>query len=231
MSTHLDNLIFYIPDLSKRKILDVGAGKGKFLIECIERGFDASGIEYNQENVNKIKEITQDRNLNVNIKRGTAENIPSTENGFDFLNFSEVIEHVRLPENALKEAHRVLKPKGLVYMSVPNRFGWFDQHFRLAFVNWVPRSCSDVFIYLFGEHKDYQGQSGLQSLREMHYYTYNKFVREANQAGFSAQDIREIKIKNKLKNHLIILFFAIMFYKFLRLWYFDSFHFKLIKNG
>ncbi len=230
MPTHLDNLVFYIPDLKKRRILDVGAGRGKFLIECAEHGFTAKGLEYNQDNIAIIKNIAGNKNLNIDIERGIAENIPFPSDSFDFLNFSEVIEHVKLPATVLREAYRVLAPKGLAYMSVPNRFGWLDQHFHLAFVNWLPRPWADFFIYLFRKHKNYSGGSGLQKLQEMHYYTYNDFVREACQAGFLVHDMREIKIKSKFKSNKTLSFFAIITYKLFRPWYFDSFHFKLIKN-
>jgi 2-polyprenyl-3-methyl-5-hydroxy-6-metoxy-1,4-benzoquinol methylase len=229
MSSHLDNLEFYIPNIKKLRVLDVGAGRGKFLIECAEADVNAKGIEYNPENVRLSIERGRQRNINIDNTQGQAENLPFNDSSFDFINLSEVIEHVLSPEKVLLEVYRVLSDKGSVYVSVPNRFGWFDHHFHLAFVNWLPRSLSDWYIGLFGKHKAYKGESGLQRLSEMHYHTFKGFMSEAYKAGFDAKDMRVIKIKSKFKNPVsrVIL---LPVYIFLRFWYFESFHFLLIKK-
>lgn len=228
--THFEHLLFYVPDLAKRRILDIGAGRGKFLIEGAERGIKISGIEYNPENVLKAKRTAGEKGLVIDIAQGEAEHLQFPNDSFDFLNFAEVIEHVRSPEELLDEAYRVLSPSGFAYVSVPSRFCWFDPHFKIAFVNWVPRAWSDTFIRIFGEHKDYSGQSGFQRLSELHYYTYSQFVKFAKKHGFKAKDMRIFKIEKKFPNPAFSLA-AKLIYKLARPWYFRAFHFLLEKNG
>ena len=84
---------------------------------------------------------------------------------------------------------------------------------------------SDVFISIFGKHKDYsQKSAGLQSLKEMHYYTYGQINKLAQLFDFSVWDIRELKIRQMSKKS-----FLLPIYKIARAIYFDSFHLLLKK--
>jgi SAM-dependent methyltransferase len=51
--------------------------------------------------------------------QGDATHIPFRTSNFDAVVCSEVLEHVREPVSVLKEAHRVLKPGGLLLICVP----------------------------------------------------------------------------------------------------------------
>lgn len=228
MSTHFENLEFYIPDLVNKKILDLGSGKGTFLVDSVSHGAEVFGVELNEEYIRISRELARSKGVEINIQQGVAEHIPFPNNSFDFVNMSEVIEHVNEPKIVLCEVSRVLKFRGEVYISVPSRFSWFDAHFQLAFVNWLPRSWSDAYINFFGYHKDYTGEAGYQRLSEMHYYTFNKFVRLATDTGLKIKDMRLLKIKKKFKNNILI-FFISSIYIFIRPWYFRAFHFMLYK--
>ncbi len=51
-----------------------------------------------------------------------SESLPFPDGAFDVVVFSEVMEHVRFPQTALREIARVLRPKGRLVGSVPNAF-------------------------------------------------------------------------------------------------------------
>lgn len=229
MKTHLDHLIEIVPDLLSRKILDLGSGRGGFLLDVSSRGGDATGLELSPDYIEETKHRALARGLMVNVLRGVAEKMPFLEDSFDFINICEVIEHVNDPKAMLKEVRRVLKPGGLAYLSVPNRFGMRDQHFGLYFINWVPRHFSRKIISLFSkEDKDYSGNIGFQHLDQMHYYTFRKIISLTKSLSFKVSDIRIEKIKTRFKNPFTQWFFLIV-YRFLRSFYFDSFHLLLQK--
>jgi ubiquinone/menaquinone biosynthesis C-methylase UbiE len=225
--SHLDQLAILTPDILQRHILDVGAGKGRFMIECMKRGVDVSGIEYNPHYIQLANKQAEEMGLKLDLIEGRAEAMPYSDESFDFLNFSEVIEHVQDPEQVLCEAHRVLKHHGKAYLSVPNRFAIKDQHYHLYFVNWMPRSWGESLIRLLGKDKNDSGSAGRQKLSEMHYYTYGTIKKSLERAGFSSKDIRLEKLKQKLGQFYLL---ALIVYIPIRTFGLDSFHILLEKN-
>lgn len=216
MNNHLKNLEQLIGNLKGKKILDVGAGWGNFVLACLERGYDAVGLEFDDNKIAKSRE----RLSTEQMVQGRAEELPFQDNSFDFINVGEVIEHVRNPKKVLQEIYRVLKPSGHVYISVHNRFGMYDTHFRLYFLGWLPRVLANSYLSVFRRHKNYKDASDLQNITEMHYFTFTQFCKITRGLGFKAIDIRESKIKS----------FIWIYRKILRSFYFSTFHFLLTKH-
>lgn len=230
MSTHLKNLQSIIPNISQRRVLDLGAGAGEFVIDATKEGIAVTGLEKKSQNIAHAHELAQKAGVTITMIQGDALATPCKDNEFDFINLCEVIEHVDDPETLLKETYRILAPNGLVYVSVPNRFGMRDQHFKLYFLNWMPRSWGHRYVGLRGKHKSYDGSSGLQRIDQMHYFTYQAIVSLARRCGFEVFDNRDIKIKKKYPNVFIHTPIR-MIYFILKNIYFDSFHLTLKKNS
>jgi ubiquinone/menaquinone biosynthesis C-methylase UbiE len=230
MNTHLENLLELIPGLAKLHIIDVGAGRGFFLVDCAQKGIRAVGLEMNPNVIKLAKKKAEENGVEIKIVEGRAENMPFGDGCFDFANCAELIEHVDNPTLVLGEIHRILVPGGMVYMSVHNRFGIYDKHFRLWFLNWMSRRAAEWYIGLKSRHKDYKPMPDRQKISQMHYFSRKKFEKLARRAGFSVQDIRKDKINRKISFKPLRLF-ALMFYKLLRPFYFSTFHFLLIKQA
>lgn len=197
------------------KILDIGSGMGDFLRAMRALGFDAYGVETNPERIFE------------NVVRASAESMPFPDNRFDFVNCAEVTEHVNDPQKVCQEIFRVLKPSGRCYISFHNRWGIYDYHYNLYFINWMPRVWAERAIKFLGREKS-DGPAGRQKLTTMHYYTYKSAKRLLETAGFSAKDIRVGKIRRSFG----VLSSAVLFVYFLlfRPFYFNTFHFLAAKQ-
>ena len=221
---HVDHLRALVPDLLRRRVLDIGSGRGDFLIALAERGVSATGLElydaYRTETLRKARE----HGLSVSVVAGVAEKLPFADGFFDFVNMGEVLEHVEDPARVMREIFRVLTPEGRGYVSAPNRFGLRDQHFRLYFVNWLPRSLSESFIRLFGAQKTYGAEAGRQRLGDMHYYTWRGVSSLAARAGFEVVDIRGQKVRARFGPLALPLYYVA------RAVYFDAFHLLVHKK-
>lgn len=226
--SHISNLLRHIPDLRECRVLDLGAGQGNFLMEAAAEGIRVTGIEYNPAYVESTRKRIQKAGYSIEIRQGRGESLPYEDDSFDFVNASEVIEHVQDPVQVLHETYRVLAPGGAAYVSVPNRYGLKDPHYHLYGVNWLPRGWSDRFISVFGREKAYNDVSaGAQRLSDMHYYRYPSFVHLAEGIGFKTQDIRSERIENEYYGLEKLILKTL--YPLLRACYFDSFHLLLRK--
>lgn len=143
-------------NLKNKRILDIGCGIGTYLKKFQEYSGEVYGADINQENVKEALKITP------KVKLASAENLPFGDNFFHLVLLHEVLEHLTDDKKAIKEALRVLKPKGSLVIFAPNRFWFFETHgfflgkryiFRLLpFVNWLPgalrnKFCPHVRIY------------------------------------------------------------------------------------
>jgi SAM-dependent methyltransferase len=225
--THFDNLLKMIPDLSQKRILDLGAGKGGFLLDLAGRGLKAVGIEYNPDYIDEALRLANEKGLNIEIERGDGESLPFGDSSFDFINMSEVFEHVHDPRKVMQEVSRTLSKGGEAYISIPNRYGLIDPHYHLVFINWMPRVVAEWIISLFGKNKDDSGCAGVQRLSDMHYRSYQNAIKELNDYGFEVSDVREIKIQKIYSGIKLIL--ARFAYLFASRVYFDSMHFLIKK--
>lgn len=79
----------------------------------------------------------------------TGVELPFAEGMFDFVVSNHVIEHVGEADEQLghlREIRRVLKPDGVAYLAVPNRWMLVEPHYRLAFLSWLPRKLRSTYL-------------------------------------------------------------------------------------
>jgi len=104
----------YLP--KEGKIMDAGCGLGKWVIYLKQRGYDIVGIDDSELAVAKMKSF--DESLQVEL--GNILDIHYPDSSIDAYISMGVIEHFEDgPTSVLKEAYRVLKPGGLIFVSVP----------------------------------------------------------------------------------------------------------------
>lgn len=104
----------------EKNVLDISCGTGygsRILYDRGARG--VIGIDISIETINfaSIKYKTKD----LEFKVGDIQNIDFPANYFDVVTCFETIEHVNSQEKVFKELQRVLKPRGLLIISSPNR--------------------------------------------------------------------------------------------------------------
>jgi len=66
------------------------------------------------------------RRINANFARIDAHCLPFSENLFDCVVITEVLEHLIAPYRALEEIHRILKTNGILIVSVPNNMTFIN---------------------------------------------------------------------------------------------------------
>lgn len=104
------------------KLLDVGSGPGhlNYWITKLGIPLEVYGSDISEELLNNKN------NHNKHYKVSKATNLDYTPESFDAVLFSDILEHLT-PDDAIiamKEAYKVLKKGGSVYIRIPNRITW-----------------------------------------------------------------------------------------------------------
>lgn len=98
------------------RLLEAGCGVGQVVLALRARGFDCHGLDYAKEVIDLLKGEFPD----VPFAQGDIRALPQPNEYFDGYISLGVIEHfLDGQEGMLREAARVLKPGGYVFISVP----------------------------------------------------------------------------------------------------------------
>jgi len=146
-------------------MLDVGCGEGRHIfgimqnypeMKCIGLDMDDDSLVKAEEGYEFFESIS---NAGAEFLKGSAYSLPFQNNSLDLIVCSEVLEHLHQYNDAVKEIHRVLKPGGKFYASVP--------------ASWPEKIC-------WALSKDYQNQPG----GHLRIFNQLKLVSEISEAGF-----------------------------------------------
>ena len=106
-------------------LLDMGCGEGRHSIGALlETPANVIGLDLSFEDLNTAKSRLNDFDLSgrdtfCTFGVGNIENIPLETASLDAVMCSEVLEHVDSPKDSIQELVRVLKPGGVMALSVP----------------------------------------------------------------------------------------------------------------
>ena len=119
------------------KILDVGAGTGKYSIYFKKQGYDVTSVELVKQNINTFKSNLND--LEIPIYQGNAINLSMFKNNtFDLVLFFGPMYHLISQEEkikALNEAKRVVKNNGYIFISYcMNEYAMITHGFKENFI-------------------------------------------------------------------------------------------------
>ena len=106
-------------------VLDMGCGEGRHSIGAmLETPANVIGLDLSFKDLNTAKSRLNDFDLSgsdtfCTFGVGNIKNIPIENASLDAVMCSEVLEHVDSPKESIQELVRVLKPGGIMALSVP----------------------------------------------------------------------------------------------------------------
>jgi len=95
-------------------ILDIGAGRGHFMKDAQERGWNVFGTEFSESAYNIGKKS------GLNLYLGDISEINFSNGMFDAVTLWEVLEHCYCPSENLKVINKILRMGGAVFITTPN---------------------------------------------------------------------------------------------------------------
>ncbi len=154
----------YLP--AKGRILEAGAGQGKWLFYLRRKGYDVTGIEIAKSEIRAAREFDPA----APIAEGNVLHMDFPDRSFDAILSLGVVEHFEEgPQAAFAEIRRVLKPGGLLLVTVPTqslaRILVFNRIKDLQYLFWRLQRVTAAF--------------------EEYRYTRNRFEALLREAGFA----------------------------------------------
>ncbi len=102
--------------LNTGRLLDIGCGRGFFLKNFVDTGFDYMGIEPRK----RICSEAQNRLGENRVFCGTLKEARLPDAHLDVVTMINLIEHLPFPKETLEEVNRVMKNDGLLLVETPN---------------------------------------------------------------------------------------------------------------
>ncbi|HWP45391.1 MAG TPA: methyltransferase domain-containing protein [Blastocatellia bacterium] len=129
----------YVLDLLGKpggRVLDAGCGTGDFIPELLDRAEEVFALDFAEEMVEKAKSriAPDERSRGVHFSVGDVCNLEFQDDYFDAIIAVGLIEYLADVGTALRQMRRVLKPGGVLVITVPNLASPF-----MAYETFVPK--------------------------------------------------------------------------------------------
>jgi SAM-dependent methyltransferase len=159
----------YFPLAPNDLVLDLGCGEGRHCINAyLHENVTAIGVDLNfrdlQTTMQKFKPFTSLGQGDFYLQQVNAALLPFADASIDKIICSEVLEHIEDYSVVLNEIHRVLKPNGLLAISVPRY--------------WPEKICwqlSDAYHQVEGGHvRIFKAKPLKQQVMDLGFYFYKR---------------------------------------------------------
>ncbi len=149
----LDRLAPYVEFTPSSRILDIGSGVGGFVIACRNRGLRAVGVE--PDRIGQGCELTSIQIARRRIAEpvfanGIGEVLPFADACFDLVIMNQVVEHVSDQAAVIREAGRVVRRGGVIYIACPNYLRLYEPHYKIFWLPLLPKFLGRLYLQIRG---------------------------------------------------------------------------------
>lgn len=151
-------------------VLDMGCGAGRHVFESFRRGARIVALDYSFPELEGVRDLLWAMQEGGEVEasaqalsvRGDALRLPFADDTFDRIIASEVMEHLKDDSTAMSELTRILKPGGIIAITVPS---WLAEKicWQLSAEYHAPLSeGGHVRIYTTDQLKQRMSDAGLE---------------------------------------------------------------------
>jgi len=181
-------------------IVEFGCGTGYMIsLQLMKRGYLVYGLDTDEQSITLGQELLNQEGFDPN--RLKVMNLSGLNFSPDIIIASEVLEHI--PSNDLANIFSIirnkLKPSGLLLITVPNGYGWFEIESFLWFKAGIGRFLEKLKVgslinklkcIFFGKMIDFPFPSTLSSSHHIQRFTYFSIQELLRDHGFEEVEMR-----------------------------------------
>jgi len=132
----------WVREVEGLRILDVGCGQVAYFSYLPQEGAHLVGIDQELSPLAILGKVARYLGLESDFLVGDIAHTPLSDETFDLVICNCTLEHVVDDGRALQEMRRVLKPKGLLFLTVDCE----ERELVLSFADKLPRRCRLLFL-------------------------------------------------------------------------------------
>lgn len=120
------------------QVADIGCGAATQCALWARAGHHVFGVDINEPLINLGRERAAAAGLQMDLRAGSATELPWPSESMDVCLCPELLEHVVDWQAVIRESVRVLKPGGVLYLSTTNSLCPKQEEFDLPGYSWYP---------------------------------------------------------------------------------------------
>jgi len=129
--------------------LEIGCGTGEFLVAATQVFDQVVGLDIEMCWLVIAKKQLEEAGRAATLACACAEHLPLSDSSFQLAVARDVIEHVEAPTELLREAYRVLRRNGTLFLSTPNRWSLaLEPHVKVWGVGFLPKAWRSPYVRL-----------------------------------------------------------------------------------
>jgi ubiquinone/menaquinone biosynthesis C-methylase UbiE len=136
--------------------LDVGCSDGVIALSLSEQFDQVIGADIDMKALGMIEKTSRE---NVRFLSGDAMALPFEDQSMDTIICSQTYEHVPSSEKLFREIDRLIKKRGIILFSGPNKTFPIEPHYFLPFLHWFNQKSADIYLQLTGMGDHYYERS------------------------------------------------------------------------
>ena len=186
--------VFKLMNHNPKRILDFGYGEGKITNFLHRKGLNIIGLDVTKGNYENASKSFPE----CDFRLYDGLNIPFEKNSFDTIILNDVMEHIPYDEmeRIIDGLRNIVKPKGIIYISVSNRFAIIEPHTEMAFITWFPRVFWKSIEKTFRKPND----KLIYSISNIYPYTFKRLKSFCLRHNLIFKDFTSVYVSHKFMN-------------------------------
>lgn len=179
--------------LKDMNVLDVGCGGGTYSFAIEKKVKKVVSVEPYKDAYLQALENKKRLKSAISVHNVVIEKFVSSTR-FDLVMSITTLEHMPNPKASFKQIFNLMKPGGIIYLTVPNKLWPIEVHYKLPFLSWLPLPIANRYLKLSGLANTYEDSSyamtywGIKNFFDQYPCTYYFKIPDADAAYLGLGD-------------------------------------------